>query len=59
MVTQLEQHRNAAASIKALEHRFMAYGVELTRVERFRHLGRILSMEDNNIPVMQRQPNWA
>jgi hypothetical protein len=54
-VVQLEQHESAAASVKALEHAFTAYGAPLSRVERFRYLGRILSMDDSDVPAMRRQ----
>ena len=54
-VVQLEQHKSASPSVKALEHRFMAYRAVLLRVERFKYLGRILSMDDNDVPAMRRQ----
>ena len=51
-VAQLEQHKSAAASVNALEHRFMAYRAKLSRVERFKYLGHILLMDDNSVPAM-------
>ena len=44
----------AAASVAALQHTFTAYEDRLHRVEQFKYLGRVMSMDDNDMPAMQR-----
>ena len=53
MTAQQRQHKFAAASAAALQHTFMAYNDELRRVEQFKYLGRVMSMGDNDVPVMR------
>ena len=47
------QHTMAAVGVQALGQTFTAYDAELRRVEKFKHLGRILAMDDNNLPTMR------
>jgi hypothetical protein len=53
LVAQKEQHACAAASVAALECDFTAYGRKLSRVEHFKYLGRILAMDDGDVPAMR------
>ena len=47
------QHAVAAAGAQALEQKFTAYDSELRRVEQFKYLGRMISMDDNDLPAMR------
>ena len=51
--TQRRQHAAAAASIKAVGQRFSAYSVELTNVETFPYLGRVMHNNDDDAPAVQ------
>ena len=42
------QHENAEVAARALEESFLAYGVELEKVESFKYLGRILRYDDSD-----------
>ena len=48
------QTTESAASADALRHSFTAYNNKLRRVEQFKYLGRVLSMDDNDVPAMRR-----
>ena len=50
---QRRQHAAVVASIKATGKRFSAYSVELTDVEVFPYLGRVLSKYDDDAPAVQ------
>ena len=50
---QRRQHAAVVTSIKATGQRFSAYNVELTDVEVFPYLGRVLSKYDDNAPAVQ------
>ena len=55
MAAQRRQHLVAAKGARALERTFTAYGdSELRRVEQFKYLGRLLSFDDNDTPVIRR-----
>lgn len=54
LMTQNEQHECALAGARAMEQEFSAYGKELRHTEQFRYLGRILSFDDSDSPVVQR-----
>ena len=45
--------RSAMIGAKALEDRFTAYGQELEQVDMFKYLGRLLAMDDNDMPAVQ------
>ena len=47
------QHEAAVTAGRALQHRFTIYGEELERVELFKYLGRLLSMDDNDGPAIR------
>ena len=47
------QHEAAVAAGQALQERFTIYDEELERVEVFRYLGRLLSMDENDGPAVQ------
>ena len=47
------QHEAAVAAGQALHQRFTIYGEELERVEVFKYLGRLLSMDDNDGPAIR------
>ena len=49
---QQRQHAAATASIKAVGQRFSVYNVELTNVETFMYLERIVSNTDDNTPAV-------
>ena len=49
-----QQHTVMAAGVQALGQTFTVYDAELRRVEQFKHLGRMLAMDDNNLPAMRR-----
>ena len=46
------QYEAAAASARALRQQFTAYGEVLERVEVFKYLGRLVSMEDEDAPAI-------
>ena len=46
-----QQREAATASVQALEVNFTAYGDILERVEVFKYLGRLMAMDDNDIPA--------
>ena len=46
------QHEAAAASARALRQQFTAYGEVLERVEVFKYLGRLMSMDDEDGPAV-------
>ena len=54
LVAQRQQHEVTAASAAALQHTFIAYEDMLRRVEQFKYLGRVMSMDDNDMPTMRR-----
>jgi len=59
-----EQHETAVAAGRALLERFTIYGEELERVETFKYLGRLLSMDDNDGPavranLLKARKSWA
>ena len=54
LTAQRQQHSVAAASAAAVQHKFTAYNKELKRVEQFKYLGRMMSMDDNDVPAMRR-----
>ena len=55
MTTQRVQCKVATAGIRAASQRFTAYGSEeLCNKERCCYLGRVLSYDDNDVPVMRR-----
>ena len=54
LTAQRRQHEVAAASAAALQHEFSAYNDKLRCVEQFKYLGRVLSMDDNDVPAMRR-----
>ena len=48
------QHAVAVTGVQALGQTFTAYDAELQRVEQSKYLGRILAMDDTNLPAMCR-----
>ena len=50
---RLTQHEALAKSALALEIKFTAHCKELERVEVFKCMGRLLSFNNNDIPIMQ------
>jgi len=48
-----KQREAAAESVRALDVTFTAYGDELERVEVFKYLGRLMSMDDNDIQAVR------
>ena len=47
------QREAAAESVRALDVTFTAYGEELERVEMFKYLGRLMAMDDNDVPAVR------
>ena len=47
------QREATAASVRSLDVTFTAYGDELERVEVFKYLGRLMSMDDNDIQAVR------
>ena len=54
LTAQRQKHEVAAASAAALQHTFIAYEDRLRRVEQFKYLGRVMSMDNNDVPAMRR-----
>ena len=54
LTAQRRQHEVAAASAAALQPTFTAYSDELRRMEQFNYLGRVMSMDNNDVPTMRR-----
>ena len=48
-----QQHAVAATGVQALGQTFTAYDAELSRVEQFKYLGRMLVMDKNDLPAMR------
>ena len=44
---------------RAMRQTFTAYGEELRRVDRFKHLGRVLSYDDSDTPAIRYNLKWA
>ena len=53
------QHAIAAQGRAALRQTFTAYGEPLKRVNQFNYLGRIVSYDDNDTPVVRRNVKRA
>ena len=49
-----QQHFNAEIVPRSLEETFMAYGVELERIEVFKYLGRYLSYSDSDAQTLRK-----
>ena len=59
LTAQQQQREVAAASAAALQHTFTAYEDRLRRVEQFKYLGRVMYIDDNDVPAMQRNLKWT